>query len=489
MPFTSLEYLLFLTTVYLVYFFVGERFRWGVLLAASYIFYATWKVPYLLAVITLVSLTTYGFGIWIDQATSARAKRYLLWAGIAANVMILVVMKYLPFLSENLKSLSTLLSVDTQFQPIKAFATIGVSYYIFQAISYLFDIYLEIEKPEHHLGYFALYLAFFPKLLQGPIERAGELLPQLKNLKKCDVYQLRSGLFLIIIGLFKKIVIADRIGIFVNPVFANVHNFSGMNLLIATYAYAFQIYFDFSGYTDMALGCAQLFNINLTQNFNSPYLARSVAEFWRRWHISFSRWILDYIFKPLQMQWRNWKNWGTALALLFAFLISGIWHGASWGFVIWGGLHGLYLACSVFYKPYQKKLHKFFRAEKTSILKVWQIIVTFNLICLAWIFFRANTVRDAWYIITHLFTGSFTTSSIAYDIEIMSESGSMKQELLVLVISLGLWLASARIGHKKILDRIINMSCWLRFSLYYAIVMYLLLFGYFTKQSFAYVRF
>ena len=181
MPFNSLKYFLFLPVVYLVFYFVGERARWCVLLAASLLFYAALNVPYLLVVLVLVAMTTYGFGIWLDQAESAKAKRALLWGGIAANVLILVVMKYLPFLSENLKALSTLLSLDAQIQPVKAFVAIGVSYYVFQAISYLFDIYLEIEKPERHFGYFALYLAFFPKLLQGPIERAGDLIPQLKS--------------------------------------------------------------------------------------------------------------------------------------------------------------------------------------------------------------------------------------------------------------------------------------------------------------------
>jgi D-alanyl-lipoteichoic acid acyltransferase DltB (MBOAT superfamily) len=159
---------------------------------------------------------------------------------------------------------------------------------------------------------------------------------------------------------------------------------------------------DFSGYTDMALGSARLFNVNLTQNFNSPYLATSVADFWRRWHISFSRWILDYIFKPLQMHWRNWEKWGIAAALMITFLVSGLWHGVKWGFVIWGGLHGLYLACSLFYMPYQKKLHKSIAVEKTMFLKAWQIFVTFNLVCLAWVFFRAEKVADALYTLSSL---------------------------------------------------------------------------------------
>ena len=402
MPFNSLKYFLFLPVVYFVFYLVGERARWSVLLAASLLFYAALNVPYLLVVLILVAITTYGFGIWLDQAGTPKAKRALIWGGIGTNLLILIIMKYLPFLSENLKALSALLSLDAQIQPVKIFVGIGVSYYVFQAISYLVDIHLEIEKPERHFGYFVLYLAFFPKLLQGPIERAGDLIPQLKTRYEFNYDNMRFGMLLFTWGLFKKVVIADRLGLYVDAVYNDVHAFTGLPLLLATYAYAFQIYMDFSGYTDMALGSARLFNINLTQNFNSPYLATSVIDFWRRWHISFSRWILDYIFKPLQMQWRNWKNLGSATALIVTFLISGIWHGASWGFVIWGGLHGLYMACSVFYKPYQKKLYNTTRMENTRFVKSWQILVTFNLVSFSWVFFRANSFSDALYILSNM---------------------------------------------------------------------------------------
>ena len=404
MPFNSLTYFLFLPVVYLTFCLVGARARWCVLLAASLLFYAALQVPYLPAVLALAAMATYGFGIRLDQAESPGAKRALLVGGVVANLSILAALKYLPFIAENLKSLANLLSLD--FQPqAKVLVAIGVSYYVFQAISYLIDIYLELEKPERHFGYFALYLCFFPKLLQGPIERAGELIPQLKKKYEFDYDNLRFALLLIIWGLFKKVVIADRLGLYVDPVYNNVRAFTGLPLLLATYLYAFQIYLDFSGYTDMALGSALLFNVRLTQNFDSPYLATSVADFWRRWHISFSRWILDYIFKPLQMQWRNLQSLGTAAALVVAFLISGLWHGASWGFVIWGGLHGLYMACSVLSRPWRKKAHKALRLEKTRWLRAWQIFVTFNLVSAAWVFFRAKDPRDALYVLTHVFSG------------------------------------------------------------------------------------
>jgi D-alanyl-lipoteichoic acid acyltransferase DltB (MBOAT superfamily) len=490
MPFNSLKYFLFLPVVYLVFYFVGERARWFVLLAASLLFYAALNVPYLLFVLILVAITTYGFGIWLDQADTPKAKRTLLWGGIATNVLILVVMKYLPFLTENVKELSTLLSLDAQVQPVKAFVAIGVSYYVFQAISYLFDIYLEIEKPERHFGYFALYLAFFPKLLQGPIERAGDLIPQLKKRYEFNYDNMRFGMLLFAWGLFKKVVIADRLGLYVDAVYNDVHAFTGLPLLLATYAYAFQIFMDFSGYTDMALGSARLFNINLTQNFNSPYLATSVADFWRRWHITFSRWILDYIFKPLQMQWRNWKSWGTATALMVAFIISGIWHGASWGFVIWGGLHGLYMACSVFYKPFQKKLHKALGIEKTKSLKAWQIFVTFNLVSFAWVFFRANNLVDALYVINRMSNDAIALLSGASINVFLEDIMPLAHDKTNLIIIACCMIAILIVNKNRRTYNFTSKSVYIRWSMYYLLMFSIMFLGLFKNtQKFIYFKF
>jgi D-alanyl-lipoteichoic acid acyltransferase DltB (MBOAT superfamily) len=402
MLFNSLHYFLFLPAVYLAFYFTRERARWFVLLAASFLFYAALDAPYLPLLLILVTAITYGFGIWLDSTPAPRGKYILLWGGIAANVLILAVMKYLPFICGNLNALSSLFSLDIRLQPVKPLVAIGVSFYIFQAISYLVDIYFKIGKPERHFGYFALYLAFFPRLLQGPVERAGNLISQLKTRYEFNYDNIRSGILLFAWGLFKKIALADRLGIYADTVYGDVHAFTGLPLLLATYAYAFQLYMDLSGYTDMAMGSARLFNIDLTQNFNTPFTATSIADFWRRWHISLSRWILDYIFIPLRMQWRCLGRWGIVAALMVTFLLSGIWHGDSPGYIIWGALNGLYMACSVFYKTWQKKLHKALGIERTRLLKSWQILVTFNLLNFAWIFFRANSLSDAVYILKNV---------------------------------------------------------------------------------------
>ncbi|HEY3308709.1 MAG TPA: MBOAT family O-acyltransferase [Desulfuromonadaceae bacterium] len=482
MYFNSLKYVLFLPVVYLLFYSVGDRARWFVLLAASLLFYATLNMPYLLIVLVLVAMATYGFGIWLDEAESTKAKLALLWGGIAANILILVIIKYLPFISGNLKTFSNLLSLDAQIQPIKVFVSIGVSYYIFQAISYLSDIYLDIEKPERHFGYFALYLAFFPKLLQGPIERAGDLLPQLKTEYGFNYDNMRFGMLLFVLGLFKKVVIADRLGLYVDVVYNDVHAFTGLPLLMATYTYALQIYMDFSGYTDMALGSARLFNINLTQNFNSPYFATSVADFWRRWHITFSRWILDYIFKPLQMHLRNWKNWGNATALIAAFCVSGIWHGASWGFLIWGGLHGLYMACSVFYKPYQKRLHKLLGIEKSRVLKIWQILVTFNLVSFAWVFFRASNIEDAQYIATNMMN---IINSTGFGLLIAQG----KKDLIIALFSLFCLLVFNSVKCNAKINYLWDRYSLVRWTCYNLLLLSVILLQYKSTTSFIYFNF
>lgn len=478
MPFNSLKYFLFLPVVYLIFFLAGERRRWLVLLSASLFFYAVLNLSYLLIVLVLVTTTTYGFGMWLDQAETPKPKRALLCCGIVANILILAVMKYLPFITENLKTLAAMLSLDDHIQPVKIFVAIGVSYYVFQAISYLFDIYLEIVKPERHFGYFALYLAFFPKLLQGPIERADDLIPQLKRKYEFNYDNMRFGMLLLTWGLFKKVVIADRLGLYVDAVYGDLRAFTGLPLLLATYAFAFQIYMDFSGYTDMALGSARLFNIKLAQNFNSPYLATSVADFWRRWHITFSRWVLDYIFKPLQMRWRNGKKLGTASALIVTFIISGMWHGASWGFVVWGGVHGLYMACSVFYKPYQKMLHKAFGIEKSKLLKVWQIFVTFNLVSFAWVFFRTESITDSMYVFSNMLNG------VEGLLPALLLHG--KYELIILVLAMFV----CSILQPRYLSEImiLKYNYVIRWSVYYSLVLFILLFSA-TNSDFIYFKF
>lgn len=479
MPFNTLSYYLFLPVVFLLHYFTPDRFRWLVLLAASFCFYAALKAPHLIAVLLLITTTTYFTGIWIDQKETPRIKQYILWGGISANVLTLIILKYLPFITQNINLLLKQLAPGTTVPVSKTIIAIGVSYFIFKAISYLIDIFLEIEKPERHFGHFALYMSFFPNLLQGPIERCGALLPQFKIAYAFNYDNVRAGLLLFSLGLLKKAVIADRLAIIVNPVFNDVYAYKGLPLLLATGCYSLQIYFDFSGYTDMALGTAMMFNITLTQNFNNPYFATSIADFWHRWHISFSRWILDYVFKPLQLSWREAGSWGTALALLVTFSASGIWHGAGWGFVVWGILHGVFMACSVFYRPYQKKLHQALGIANTSLLRVWQIFVTFSLVSFSWVFFRANDVQQAFYVVSNILGSARGTNP---DLLLAQE----KLNLVIIAAALLLITLLKYLNHGEII--LVYRPTWQRWSIYYLIIITILLFRVPANQ-FIYAKF
>jgi alginate O-acetyltransferase complex protein AlgI len=490
--FTSLGYVLFLPAVFALFLLAAGRFRWLVLLLASFLFYAAWMIPHLPVALLLVCAGTWGVGIALEKPFRPRLRKALFILGVAGNLSVLATLKYLP------------VSADIGWIPARPealLAALGVSYYVFQAISYLIDIYMEKIPPERHFGYFALYMSFFPKLLQGPIERAGELLPQLRAPYRFDPQMAVSGLTLFAWGLFKKVVVADRLALFVNPVYGNVQDFGGPSLILATYFYALQLYCDFSGYTDMALGTARLFNIRLARNFNNPYSAVSVSDFWRRWHISLSRWLLDYLFSPLQMRLRRWKHSGTALALLVTFILSGIWHGVGWGFLVWGGIHGAYLAGSVYYRPLQKKLHRALRLEKTRLLIVWQRLVTFHLICFAWIFFRAESLGDAFHVVRNLPTGT-----LDYALRLLTQLhtvgggqglleplllGQSHADFILALLGSAIVLSlEGESGRKWLNSPRVAQSSALRWAGGYILVFFIILFGVFTGASdFIYFRF
>ena len=474
MTFTSLSYFLFLPLVYFVYYFAKDSYRWLVLLIASYVFYATFKAPQLILSLVLVTAVSYACGIQLGRTSIEGRRKLIFWLGVTFCALLLAIAK----LSQ---PYTIFFCKDAQSTYANLLLTIGISYFSFQAISYLADVYLEIQEPEPHLGYHALALAFFPKLLQGPIERAGDLLPQLKMSYRFDYSTMRSGMLLFTWGLFKKVVVANRLALYSDQVYNHVYDYTGLPLIIATYAYSLQIYFDFAGYTNMARGTARMFGIHLAENFNSPYLATSVADFWRRWHISFSRWILDYIFKPLQMSWRAWGRAGTALALLVTFFLSGLWHGIGKGYVIWGLLHGVYLATSTFYRPYQKKLHERLGMQKSMWFKWWQVLVTFNLISFAWIFFRANDVRQAVYMISNMFCG---TKGGVIEYILLKGTANIYIIFLSLIILLLVDKLKAKVEATK---SWINNIC-LRWLCYYIIVFFILYFG-MSSSEFIYYQF
>ncbi len=477
--------MMFVPAVLAAYQLMPSRWRWAVLLSASIAFYAALRMPLLVVAWTLVVLTSYWLGRRISDESNATRKRTYLWAGVAAQVLILGGIKY---------SRPILRLIVPGFEiptgGMDWLGTLGVSYYTLQAVSYLADVYLGTAEPERHLGRFALYLGFFPKLLQGPIERAGDLLPQLRSFSSLDYANVRSGVLLFCWGLFKKVAVANRLAPFVTAVYHDPHGYSGLSLIAATYMYALQILADFSGYTDMALGVGRMFNIRLTENFKSPYFATSIADFWRRWHISFSRWILDYIFKPLQIEWRTAGKVGVVGALMVTFFFSGLWHGVALTFMTWGLLHGAFLSSSVVFKPWREKLYRKIGIANHPWRPTFQKIVTFNLVAFAWIFFRAHSIGDGWYVATHLFAGAVTRISYATTVRvgIMGAilNGGSARDFAMLGIAMMVWFLG---GSLRKTVRLQEQPIWLRWSVYYALILALVYLNAYDDVGFVYFQF
>lgn len=490
MLFNSFPYFIFLSVVWLLFMLVPDRLRWLILLLASYVFYGFLLKPALLVVLTVVIVVTFWFGKLIDQRQDLLSRRRMLWLGVVSNLSFLIYFKYAPFFVQNLNVLLGSISGSVVLEVPQLLVSIGLSFFIFQAISYLADIYFRTAKPEPHIGYLALYLSFFPKLLQGPIERSKDLLPQLKLPYKFDYGCFRAGMLLFAWGLFKKIVVADRLAIYVNKVYGDIYSHTGLPLILATYLFALQIYFDFSGYTDMALGTARFFNIRLTQNFNSPYLATSVTDFWRRWHISFSRWILEYIFEPLQMKFRNYGKLGIAAALLVTFILAGIWHGASWTYILFGLTHGIYLSIAFIYKPYRKKLFKILNISKDSkLITVAQTVITFNLIAFSFIFFRANSYADVAYVVLnsyHIIHAGFSYDYLVNNLTLGWTKGDI---IVVFVVTVAAIYVDIIQQNRELGDILKEKSIFVRWICYYAIVLCILFLGVYDDAKFIYLKF
>jgi D-alanyl-lipoteichoic acid acyltransferase DltB (MBOAT superfamily) len=395
MLFNSLLFLVFFVVVTITYYLLPHKLRWIWLLAASSYFYMYFKPVYILIILFTI-VVDYCAGILIEKS-SGKTRRLYLILSLVTNIGVLAFYKYFNFLAGNLNFLSGAFH-GPQLPLLDFILPIGLSFHTFQAMSYTIEVYRGNQPAERHFGLYALYVMFYPQMVAGPIERPQHILPQLHRVNNFRSSNLITGLFFMAMGLFKKVVIADRLGLYVDPVFTNPHGHSALELLIATYFFSFQIYCDFSGYSDIAIGTALVLGIELMQNFSFPYLASNVSDFWKRWHISLSTWFRDYLYIPLGGSRVNFSV--TCINLLIVFMISGLWHGANWKYLVWGLIHGLLLVAYQLFNKFNIRIKGF------TFLK-W--LVTFNLVCLAWVFFRAGTVTDAFYILTKIFNSSSFT--------------------------------------------------------------------------------
>lgn len=389
----SLYFAAFVLVVLGVHVALPQRWRWVWLLVASYAFYLTWSVRY--AVVLLVmSVFSFVVARWIEAAQEPTRKKQLFALGVLACFAVLGVFKYTNFALSSVDSWLAWTGVGADIPRLSLFYPIGIAFFSLQMISYVNDVYSGAVPAERHVGKYMLYISFFPQLIAGPIERAKPLLPQLSLPRRFEYQIFVGGLIRMSWGFWKKLVIADRVAVVTGIIFDTPDAFAWYHLLFAVGLYSIQIYADFSAYCDIVIGAANLFGITLTENFNHPYFATSPIDFWRRWHISFSTWLRDYIFYPLNFAARrNLTPWVQTRNILLVFLFSGLWHGAAWTFVIWGGLHGAYQAIEL-------TLQRMARKRKTRhLLPFWKpaygILLTFVSITFAWIFFRANSVGDA----------------------------------------------------------------------------------------------
>jgi alginate O-acetyltransferase complex protein AlgI len=391
MLFNSFQYLLFFPTVCVIYFAIPFRLRTAFLLLASYFFYMCWRWEY---VVLIIFQTEVGFfsGRMLKEAASLGARKLWLASGVIIILTLLGIFKYYNFANDSARGLLALLGLQDPFPDLKILLPIGISFHTFQTVSYLIDLDRGTIPLERSFVRFALYVSFFPLLVAGPIERAGRFIPQLLEEHHLNPARLASGAKLMVWGFFKKVVIADRLAEYVNQIYPHPADHSGLTLWLATYCFAFQIYCDFSGYTDIATGSARMLGYDLMQNFNLPYFARSIPEFWQRWHISLSTWFRDYLYIPLGGSRVSSGRW--ALNILVVFAVSGLWHGAKWTFVIWGALHGSYYVLQKLMAPYASACFAWLGVPE-RIKRMLQVLVTFHLVALAWVFFRANSLYDA----------------------------------------------------------------------------------------------
>ena len=485
MLFNSFEFLIFFPLVVGLYFAIPQRFRWMFLLAASYYFYMAWKAEYVLLIMASTIIDYYAALRMGATPEKSKRKKYLVLSAIA-NLGLLFSFKYFNFFSDATREILANANIFYDSPALSILLPVGISFYTFQTLSYTIDFYRGVRKPERHLGIFALYVSFFPQLVAGPIERSTRLLPQFRQAKTFDIERVLSGLRLMLWGFFKKLVIADRLAVYVNEVYNNPGDYTGAPVILATYFFAFQIYCDFSGYSDIAIGAARVMGYDLMENFRRPYFAKSIGEFWKRWHISLSTWFKDYLY--ISLGGNRVSRWRWYYNVLIVFLLSGLWHGANWTFLTWGGLHGIYLILSHRTARVRERLCQLTGLSALpEFHKFIKVFVTFHLVLLAWVFFRSNSVSDA---LTHLNSMlSLNASGLAAAFGKPTAAAGWV-EMAIACGAMAVLLIEHVIGRKQRIGQYLGAQPrWARWGAYQAIIVVILLFGVFSHAEFIYFQF
>jgi D-alanyl-lipoteichoic acid acyltransferase DltB (MBOAT superfamily) len=524
--FNSLHFFLFFPLVTLSYYALPHRFRWMLLLAASCYFYMA-LIPVYILILGFTIVVDYAAGLLIERAERRRRRRWLI-ASLVANVGVLAIFKYYDFFNWNVAQLARLIHWNYPVPMLELILPVGLSFHTFQSMSYTIEVYWRRQAAERHFGIFALYVMFYPQLVAGPIERPQNLLrqfrephyfrgPPLGGLRDFDARPVTDGLRRMLWGLFKKIVIADRLAVVVDAVYNDPRSFEGPAIVVAVLFFAFQIYCDFSGYSDIALGAAQVMGFRLMTNFDRPFMSQSIAEFWRRWHISLFSWFRDYLYTPLALTLsrmgqprghgaprRGGLPWGVAISVLVTFVLSGLWHGASWTMVTVGALHGFYIVFSLRTAAFRKLINAAVGLTRVPRLHTaLRVATTFALVCWTWVFFRAQTVGDAWYVTTRLVSGlGETIAALPAAAAALGQGGGVLTTLnlhnlpmaphewalmfVVLVILMTTEFVSRRHGLLTLLGR---RPMWIRWAVYYALVLSIVFFRGYGNPKFIYFQF
>ena len=475
MIFNSFEFIIFFVVFLFLYFGVlkDRTHRIILCLIGSYLFYGWWDWRFL-SLILFSTVVDYSIGRSIFRSDSPGKKKNLVFLSLLANLGLLAIFKYFNFFIDSFQNITTLMGFSFSVYTLNIILPVGISFYTFQTLSYTLDIYRGKLKPENNFLIYSTYVAFFPQLVAGPIVRAGDLLPQFQKEHTFDSRRFISGMGLILLGFFKKVAVADTVAIIVDRGFENPELFPTINIIIFVLLYAVQIYGDFSGYSDIAIGIARILGYDFPVNFRFPYFARDFSDFWKRWHISLSSWLRDYLYISLGGNRKGKFN--TQRNLMLTMLLGGLWHGASWTFVFWGFLHGLYLVLQRVLAPVNdflakimfKKLHIFFN-----------IVLTFSLVCLAWIFFRAQTFGDAFYIIGKIL--SFEEMGLSYI--------RYKFDIIRVLPPVFALFAGELFHQKYPVDELILQKPVFRYIAFSAIIWMILLFGSFSHNQFIYFQF
>ncbi len=460
MLFNSLQFLLFFIAVTSLFFAFPHKARWALLLTASCIFYMAF-VPVYILILGFTIVIDYIAGIQIEKATGKKRKQFLILS-LIANIGVLAVFKYYNFFNDNLTAGLQYWGIENHVPYLKILLPIGLSFHTFQAMSYTFEVYRGNQKVERHFGIYALYVMFYPQLVAGPIERPQNILHQFHEKQEWNYERFKSGILLIFWGLFKKIVIADRLALIVDSVYNNPDNYTTPSIIIAIVFFSIQIYCDFSGYSDIAIGTARVMGFKLMENFSTPYFSKSIGEFWKRWHISLSSWFKDYLYIPLGgnkvSKLKMYRN------IIIVFLVSGFWHGASWNFVIWGGLHAIFQVVGLLKKRYMPNLPKM-----PALVDISSVFV---LVSLAWIFFRIPTFNGAIDVFKGLFSGNWQPKGVNLNEIIYCI-------LLIIVLNISEFFMSKRNNY--------TVQYFYLKVLFFIIVIYCL--GIFSENQFIYFQF